>query len=317
MDIAFVLLGLIGLFGGGHLLVQGAIALASRLGISPLVIGLTVIGFGTSAPELVTSVQAAFAGSPGIAVGNVVGSNIANVLLILGLVSIATPIAVTPATLKRDGGALVAASLFCMAIVLHGFSGRATGALLVLALAVYLVGTWWSERRSTGVAGARPIDESIPIPAAPMSAWRAFSVLTIGLAITVASARLLVIGSVALAEVAGVSETVIGLTVVSIGTSLPEIVTSLIAARRGQADMALGNVVGSNLFNILGILGVTSLLSPLAVPASIVQFDIWVMLAATLMMVAFGATGRRIGRREGATLLTGYAAYLGTLLVVS
>ena len=315
VDVLLVVVGLVGLLLGGDLLVRGAVALATRLNVSPMVVGLTVVGFGTSAPELVTSVQGALAGSPGIAVGNVVGSNVANVLLIVGTVALLRPIAVSPAALRRDGTALAAASLLCAAIVLHGSSGRLAGAVLVAALAAYLVGTIALERRARTPAGALYAEEAATASAPPVPAWRSGLTFAAGLAITVLGARLLVDGAVSLAAGLGVSEAVIGLTVVAIGTSLPEVATSVIAARKGQSDLALGNVIGSNLFNVLGILGVTSLLVPLEVPAAIAERDLWVMLAATALLVAFAVTGWRIERREGAALLAGYVAYLGWLTV--
>lgn len=309
--VGLVVAGLAGLVIGGELLVRGAVSAAKGFGISPMVIGLTLVGFGTSTPELVTSLQAALSGSPGIAMGNVVGSNIGNVLLILGIAVLLAPIAVDPAALRRDGAAMILATLLCLGAVLAGAIPRITGAGFLLALAGYLAFTLWSERRS---AAAAPVyaGQAEAVPGPEMRLGLALAV--VGLAVTILGARALVTGAVQIAQAVGLSETVIGLTIVAIGTSMPELVTSVIAVRRGQGEVALGNVLGSNIFNILGILGVTALVSPLAVPPEIIRADIWVMSAAAVLLVVFARTGWRLGRREGAVMLGGYAAYMGWLL---
>lgn len=300
--------GLIGLVVGGDLLVRGAVALAKRLGVSPLVIGLTLVGFGTSTPELVTSLQAAWAGSPGIAVGNVVGSNSANILLILGLSALIAPVAVTRSMLGRDGTALALATVMCLVVVQADLLMRGTGAVFLAALALYLVVTLRAGRIE-GDAGAE--DGAMLLS---LGRGRALLYLMGGLALTIGAARLLVTGAISVAAQLGMSEAAIGVSIVAVGTSMPELVTSVIAARRGQADVAIGNVVGSNLFNILGILGVTALVQPLAVPAEIARFDIWVMVAATVLLLVMGYTGARVTRSEGMVLLGSYAAYVAVLL---
>ena len=253
MNILFVLGGLLGLVLGGEYLVRGAVALAQRVGLSPLVIGLTVVGFGTSAPELVTSVQAALLGAPDIALGNVVGSNIANILLILGLAAVIAPVAISGRSFARDGTVMLAASLLCLGTVLLGQVDRLAGGVALVGLAAYLIYTFRSDR-----SGAEPME---PLPDQAPS-WLALVWLLGGLLLTILSARFLITGAVALAQAVGLSEAVIGLTIVAVGTSMPELVTSVIAARRGQSDVALGNVVGSNIFNILGVLGITALIQP-------------------------------------------------------
>lgn len=313
-DILLVLLGLGALVAGGELLVRGAVGIATRLGIPPLVIGLTLVGFGTSTPELVTSLQAAFLGSPGIAVGNVVGSNIGNILLILGIAALLRPVAVTPAAFRRDGAVLVAATLAAIALALSGTLGRPGGAALAAALVAYVTFTVVTERRRHTAAATLYTAEAGTVAPPAGSAARLALLALAGLAVTILGARLLVDGAIGLAEAAGVSDTVIGLTVVAIGTSTPELVTSVIAVRRGQGDVAFGNIVGSNIFNILGILGITALVHPLDVPPQILAFDIWAMLAATLALVVFARTGWRVGRREGALLLAAYVAYLAAVL---
>ncbi len=313
----FVILGLIGLVAGGELLVRGAVSAAKSLGISPLVIGLTLVGFGTSTPELVTSLQAAWTGSPGIAIGNVVGSNIGNILLILGLTAMFGAIAVNPASFKRDGAVLMAATVAALGFSLFGELGRIAGASLFAALIAYLAYTLWSERSQP--TEAQPVYEAeaeLVGGSGKSISVSAFQALA-GLAVTILGARLLVTGAVEMAQAAGISETLIGLTIVAIGTSLPELVTSIMAILRKQGDVAFGNIVGSNIFNILGILGVTALVQPLSVPPEILRLDIWVMLGATLLLLVFSRTGWRLGRLEGTALLAGYLIYLGVLIATA
>ncbi len=317
MDLIYILGGFVGLMLGGEMLVRGAVTVAERLKVPPLVIGLTLVGFGTSTPELVTSVEAALAGSPGIAVGNIVGSNIANILLILGLAALVSPIVVASAAFKRDGAVVLIATLMCVGAVLMGSMGRLAGGVFFLGLLAYLAYTLITERRNA-TAAARVYEaeaESLPAPTANL--LLAALLFVAGLALTVLGAKFLVEGAISLAAGLGVSETVIGLTIVAVGTSLPELVTSLIAARKGESDVAFGNIVGSNIFNILGILGVTAIVQPLEVPVEIIRLDIWVMAAATLLMLAVAVSGWRISRREGAVMLAGYVAYLGWLALTA
>ena len=306
MDFLLIAVGLVGLLLGGEMLVRGAVGVAARLGLPPMVIGLTLVGFGTSTPELLTSVQAALAGAPGIALGNVVGSNTANILLILGVAALLLPVAVSPGTFRRDGAALALATALCVAATLAGTIGRLWGAALVAGLALFLFTTLRSSRADPDAAA----DELPGLRAAlPVS----LVLSAAGLAVTIVGAKLLVDGAVSVARDFGVSEALIGVTIVAIGTSLPELATTLVAARRGQNDVAFGNVIGSNIFNVLGILGITALVSPLAVAPQIAAFDIWVMTAATVGLIAAAVTGWRITRAEGAALLVAYAAYIGWL----
>jgi cation:H+ antiporter len=319
--------GLVLLIVGGDLLVRGAVQVASRLGVSPLVIGLTLVGFGTSTPELVTSVQAALIGAPGIAFGNIVGSNIANILLIVGASAILCPIAVTSAALKRDGVFMIAVAVTFAALAAMLPMMRLTGAVFVLALAGYIYLAFRQERQATsGQHGAiydkgaalQAADPGLaPAPDAPaMEAPEKTSILVpvlitiAGLAMVIGGGTLLVSGAVTLARAFGISETVIGLTIVAIGTSLPELVTSVMAASRRQGDVAFGNIVGSNIYNILGIGGATALIAPSPVPAEIVSFDNLVMLAASVLLVILAWTGLKIDRREGVALLAGYLFYV-------
>lgn len=309
--------GLLLLVIGGEALVKGAVAVAKRLGISPFLIGLTLVGFGTSTPELVASLQAALIGSPGIAIGNIVGSNIANVLLILGLSAIILPLATTKAAFRRDGTALIGASLAFVAVVLLGTIDRWAGLVFLGLLAGYTVYSYRTERRTHDAAAlvheaeAAEVEETPPRGLGPPTGA---AMAVAGIAAVVLGADLLVGAAIAIAEAAGVSETVIGLTLVAVGTSLPELVTSVMAAMRGHGDVAFGNVIGSNIFNVLGIAGLTAVVIPIPVPPDIARLDVWVMLAAALLLVLFAATGWRIVRWEGVAFLATYAAYLAVQL---
>lgn len=305
LDLVLLVGGLVLLVGTASLLVQGASALALRLGLSPLVVGLTVVAFGTSAPELVVSVQAALAGAGGIAVGNVVGSNIANIGLILGVSALIRPIASDPSVLRRDMPLLAVATLIGAGMLLDQTVGRLEGGGLLFLLGVYLT---WSLReahrqRADTDGGALP----------PRSrAWTDGVRVLLGLAGLVLGSDLFVRGAVGLAEDAGISNAVIGLTVVALGTSLPELATSVVAALRGESEIAVGNVIGSNLFNVLGILGIAALVRPLAAPG--LQFlDLAVMAGLTLALVPMMRSGRRLDRGEAVLLAGGYAAYVGVL----
>lgn len=312
MLVLTLIAGLIILVIGGDLFVRGAVSIAERLGVSAWLIGLTLVGFGTSTPELVTSLQAAFAGSPGVAVGNVVGSNIANILLILGLAALVSPVIVMKGALKRDGMVLILSALACLSAVMMGSLGRPVGLVFLFGLAAYLGLAIWQEGRTGQVSAAGIIDAGHRQRS--LRGMLVPGLLTLaGLAMTIFGASLLIDGAIGLASQLGVSETIIGLSIVAVGTSLPELVTSLMAAIRKQSDVAFGNIVGSNIYNVLGILGVTALVHPIGVPSQIVAVDIWVMLAATAALILFAATRHRIGRIEGALLAAGYAAYIAWL----
>jgi len=314
--------GFVLLIVGGELLVRGAVRVAAAIGVSPLVIGLTLVGFGTSAPELVTSVQAALSGSPGIAYGNIVGSNIANILLIVGAAALISPIAVTSAALRRDGGVMLAVAVVFAIIAWAMPLGTAVGAVFVAALAGYIYLAFRQERMAApdghgavydkGMA-LENVDDSVAPSAQVAGRGSVFIFLLIavaGLVLVVFGGRFLVDGAVALARGFGVSETVIGLTIVAVGTSMPELVTSVVAALRRQGDIAFGNIVGSNIYNILGIGGVTAMMAPGRVPETIVAFDNVVMVAVSVLFIAVAWTGFRIARWEGCVLLAGYIAYI-------
>ena len=309
--------GLVLLVIGGDALVRGAVSFAVRAGISPLLVGITIVGFGTSTPELVTSLQAASIGAPGIAIGNVIGSNIANILLILGITALISPFAISRAAFRRDGVALCIASTLCVAVVLFGYLFRVWGFVFVALMVSYIVYTYLQERHEQDASTARLSDEAAPPQAVPSRLWVAVILAVGGIALTILGAHLLVDGAISLAATVGLSETVIGLTIVAVGTSLPELVTSLTAALRRQSDIAFGNIVGSNIYNILGILGITALVTPIPVPREIAEVDIWVMSAATILFFIFSVTGWRLSRIEGGVFLFGYTVYTTYLIATA
>ncbi|MCC6720492.1 MAG: calcium/sodium antiporter [Acetobacteraceae bacterium] len=315
--------GLALLVAGGELLVCGAVRLAERMGVSPLVIGLTLVGFGTSMPELVASVQASLAGSPGIAVGNVVGSNIANLLLVLGVSALLCPIVVGSRALQRDGVVVLGTAVAFALVGLMMALDRLVGAVFLAGLVGYIVYAWRQERLGTaGHTAAYDVAEAfaaahggVPAPGGTgrLAVVLSAGMVVAGLGLVVAGGGLLVDGAIALARTLGVSDSVIGLTVVALGTSMPEMVTSIMAAIRRQADVALGNILGSNIYNVLGIAGATGLIAPTVIPEGMVWFDNLVMVAVSAVALLFAWTSRRIGRREGATLLAGYGVYLAVI----
>ncbi|MFU8824918.1 calcium/sodium antiporter [Yoonia sp.] len=301
MDYVYLVAGLIGLFFGGEALVRGSVGIARRLAIPPLLIGLTVVGFGTSTPELLVSVDAAWRGVPDIALGNIIGSNIANILLIVGLTALVWPITVTGATLRRDTLVMVAAALALVPVFALGYMGRLSGVVLVGGLVGYLI---WAYR-TPGDATAE--DENLPAPS--LALVSALWVIG-GLVVLMVGARFLVDGAVSIARGFGISEAFIGLTIVAVGTSLPELATSLIAAFRRQSEIAIGNIVGSNIFNVLGILGVTAMIAPIPVAGRFLRFDLPVTIAVSLLLTALLLTRPKIGRWMGVALLAAYLAYV-------
>ena len=328
MQTALLILGgLVLLVLGGELLVRGSVRVAERLGVSPLLIGLTLVGFGTSTPELVTSVQAALIGSPGIAVGNIVGSNLANILLILGASALLMPLAIESRALARDGLIGLGATLLFLAAAWTTGLGRGVGAGLVLLLILYLVYAYRQERGGGAehtaafdrAEAAEGVDHALvprPPEGAGARAWIAPVATALGgLLLIVLGGRWLVAGAIDFARLAGMTETAIGLTIVAVGTSMPEFVTSAVAALRRQADVAVGNVLGSNIYNLLGIGGLTGLIAPTAIPGEIAVFDLPLLVGATLLLLLFAASGMRLNRLEGALLLGGYAGYVAWLLV--
>ncbi len=313
MTIGLLLAGFVLLVGGAELLVRGAARLAAAMGLSPLVIGLTVVAIGTSAPELATSIGAALSGSPDIALGNVVGSNIANVLLILGMTALVAPLVVSRQLVRLDVPIMLGAALLVFGLSLDGGLGRGDGiGLLALALAYIGLLLWLAKRHPEGV----PAPEANAV--APVW-WRDALYVAAGLALLVLGANWLVGAAVAIAQVLGISEMVIGLTVVAVGTSLPELATSILATLRGQRDMAVGNIVGSCIFNLLLVLGATAALAPAGIPVApaVLRFDFPVMTAVALACLPIFFTGFQVRRWEGGLFVAYYVAYTGYLLLRS
>ena len=301
--------GFILLFVGGEALVRGAVSLARRLHVSPLLIGATVVAFGTSMPELVVTLQAALRGSYGIAFGNVIGSNIANLLLILGLAVTITPVLVTRRAAARDGAALIGATALLVVFISFGTLVAWQGALMLVLLGLITGASYWHERRLGGERGVRHRQEAEERQHLPKSIWLAVPTALLGLAGVSIGAHLMVGAATIIARGLGITETVIGITVVAVGTSLPELATTVVAAYRKHADVAIGNVLGSSLFNILAILGVVTVVTPLPVPDEIVHLDIWVLAGITGLVIAAMLSGFRLGRPFGVLLLLGYAAF--------
>lgn len=316
MDWLAIAGGLVVLTLGAEILIRGATALARQFGVSDLLIGLTLVGFGTSTPELVSSVQAALIGSPGVAVGNVVGSNVANILLILGISALIAPIVVERTAFRRDGLVVLIATLAMIGVSLTGEFGRMAGAGFLAAITLYIVYAFFTERKApTTPQAEHHIAEAASLPAGPKSLLLDVIMAIAGLALLIIGAKFLVTGAISVAGRLGVSETIIGLTVVAIGTSLPELVTSVMAALRGKSSLALGNVIGSNIYNIFGIMGTTALIHPIAAPVEIIAFDNWVMLGATLLLILFSLTKGKISRIEGGALAAAYGAYIAWLVL--
>ncbi|CAN5766548.1 calcium/sodium antiporter [soil metagenome] len=311
--------GLAVLVVGGELVVRGASRLAISLGISPVVIGLTVVAFGTSSPELAVSLGSSLQGSPDVAVGNVVGSNVYNILLVLGVAALIRPLVVQQKLVWFDVPLVIGASVLFWVLALDGSLEIMEGSLLLILLGVYTVVSIAAGRRDSAEitaeyrAGISPGREDAPVP----SRGRDVFVFLVGLGALVIGAQVLVWGATAIARSVGIPELVVGLTVVAIGTSLPELVTSVVAAVRGQRDLAVGNAVGSNLFNILGVLGVSAIVVPGGVPiaAGAVSFDIPVMTVVAVACLPLFFTGHLIRRWEGALFLAFGAAYTAYLVL--
>ncbi|MFZ9200509.1 MAG: calcium/sodium antiporter [Paracoccaceae bacterium] len=301
MTYLLFIVGLLGLFFGGEYLVRGASSIARRFGISPLVIGLTIVGFGTSAPELLVSVNAALAGQPAIAIGNVLGSNIANILLILGVSAVIAPLIIPARRLARDLAFMLLATAVIWVMLLDGVVTRPEGGILIAGLAVFLFMAF-----SSG---------SVPQEDDPMETSIAKATLMTlgGLGLLVIGAHFLVDSASTIARTFGISEAVIGLTIVAVGTSLPELATSVIAAYRRQTEIAVGNVVGSNIFNIFSILGITALITPIPAEARFATIDMpWVAATAvglTVLAVWLGG----LPRVAGVVLLAAYGGYLALM----
>ena len=302
------------LYYGADFLVKGGVSIATRFGVSALVIGLTLVAFATSAPELVVSVQAALAGSSDISIGNVIGSNICNIALILGLSAVIAPLSVHRKVLRFDLPVMTAVTLAMAAIglLLGGFN-RLTGAVFFAGLLAYIAWNIRLEKRDGSGDAETEIREEVE-NSRKYPLWLAAAFVIGGAAALVLGGKFIVDGAVGLGRMAHLSEAVIGLTIVAVGTSLPELATSLVAAARGEQDIAVGNVVGSNLFNMLGIMGIAPMIRPVSA-AGITPVDWGMLLVSTLLLVPFMHTGRKVVRRDGAVLLALYCAYIAFLAV--
>lgn len=306
MDYLLFGIGLALLLWGGDRMVSGAVRMSEHLRVSPLAISIVVVGLGTSLPELVTSLTGALQGSPGIAIGNVVGSNIANILLVIGVGALIAPLAIERDPTHRELLCMLAAGGMVVVAMSQPVVERWVGITFTVVLMAYLVSVLVAARNAH-VQG----DNGTATTPAPRAVLVREGVMTgVGIAVLVVGADLMVSGALGIARTFEVPESVIGLTLLALGTSLPELATTIIAVRKGETDVAVGNVVGSTLFNLLGILGITAAVVPLAVPADIANFDQWVMMAAICVLVVFAWSGSRVSRAEGAVLLAAYPAYL-------
>ena len=314
-SLLFILAGFVILMFGGETLVNGAVSVAKRLDVPPLVIGVVLVGFGTSVPELVTSIEAVLRGSEGIAVGNVLGSNIANVLLVAGAGALLIPVAKPTRGFTRDSLVLAVATLMLIATAYAGSIDRIVGTMYLAVLGLYIAYMIMTERKSAKKRKAEKIDkgESFTIEKSVKSIPMGLLLSVIGIAMTVLGAKLLVEGAVDIARLFGVSETVIGVTIVAIGTSLPELATAVIAGVKGESDVSIGNIIGSNIYNILAILGATALVKPFSIDPSILKFDLWVMVFATILIIHVPVAFKGINRTMGGLFLAGYFTYLAAV----
>ena len=317
IDIGLVILGLVLLVAGGEALVRGASTIAARVGISPLVIGLIVVSSATSAPELAVTIGAVVEGEPGLAVGNVIGSNIANILLILGLSAMVSPLVIKRQVVRFDIPVMVGITVLLLGLTLDGEVGLIDGILLLLGLVLHAVASVVIGRRDA--ASLSEPDAEAALNTKPVPLWLAALLLAGGVALLVGGAQALVTGAVNIALDLGVSSLVVGLTVVAVGTSLPELATSLVAIRRGERDMAVGNIVGSNIFNIGLVLGLPAIVfqEGIRVPEAAVALDIPLMLAAALALLPIAFTGFIVARWEGTLFVALYLSYLAYVVLAA
>ncbi len=305
-----ILGGLAMLVAGGEVVVKGAVALARRMNISTVVIGLTIVAYGTSAPEMMISIQASLQNHPDIALGNVIGSNIANILLVVGLTALLWPIDTHQGLARRDGTVMLAAALILVVMSLNGDINRFNSLVLVLMATLYTLFTVYdakhNEKDSELVEELK--EEAKETPAMPL--YLSLAMLAAGIALLAFGSDILIKGAVALALGFGLSEAVIGATIVAVGGSSPELITSLMAAIRKHADIGLANIVGSNIFNIFAVVGAAGVAAPLAVSPQFLTFDLWLMLGVTLLFFGLMLVRKKIGRVEGAVFTAGYASYI-------
>jgi cation:H+ antiporter len=316
-NLPILALGLVLLTAGAEALVRGASSIATRLGIPSLIVGLTIVAFGTSAPELAVSVGAAWSDQADIALGNVVGSNIFNVLFILGLSALVVPLAISSQLVRVDVPLMIGASILVLLLALDGHIGRLDGAILFAGIILY---TGFQIRQGMRERTSAANGTSAVAQSKADQGWWVDPLLVLGgLVILVVGSRLLVTSAVSIAQSLGVSELVIGLTIVAAGTSMPELATSVVASMRGERDIAVGNVVGSNVFNLLAVLGLASLVSPsgIAVAQQALQFDLPVMVAVAIACLPIFVTGREIARWEGGLFFAYYLAYTAYVVMAA
>ena len=311
--IAILVIGLIILIVGGDYLVRGSSSIALRLHLSPLVVGLTIVAFGTSAPELVISVQSALKGSPDIAMGNVIGSNICNLALVLGLTSVISPVKVQSNSIRIDWPMTMGASILLYIMIREGYLQGIEGMIMVVVLSIYLFFIIRQSRKNILASKAESEDEIPDAP--PKQMWKDLVFILLGCVGLYYGSEWFVGSAKGLALSLGVEERVVGLTVVALGTSLPELATAAVASYKGQTDLALGNLMGSNIFNILSILGITSIIKDIHVHEIILNKDIIWMLLITLMILPLMIIRREVGRVDGLILLIVYAVYIYTVIV--
>lgn len=309
-DIIFLIIGIALLTTGGELLIRGSLSAATSLKISPLLSGLIIVGFGTSSPELAVSVDAAINLRADIAMGNVVGSNIGNILLILGMCALIKPLAVRPLALSRDALTVVLSSVLLLVLVGGSSLVRIDAIILVIALLTYLFWAYYSERNVDSLSAQLHKAEGTEVTGTPTTILNTVVYILLGLSLLIGGSQVLLTGAIGIAESYQISEAFIGLTLVAIGTSLPELSISVLATIRGHADVAVGNILGSNIFNTLGILGVSAILQPLPVQQRMLDFDLWVMLGVSVLLFLFLYTGKTINRLEGCILVLGYLIYV-------
>ena len=309
LEIAMVLGGLFGLYLGAEGLVRGSSSLAFRIGITPLVVGLTVVAFGTSAPELLVGLF----GTDDVAVGNILGSNVANLALILGAAALIRPIEIKSRAVRRDLPIMVAATLLFIGVAINGSFSRIDGVILLAAMAAYLTYTFFEARRDMDQFREMMGDDLLDRAPDKHPAWRDVTMLVAGIVGLAIGAKLMVDGSIVIAQVLGVSELVIGISIVALGTSLPELATSLVAAYRDEADISVGNVIGSNIFNLLFVIGILAVVGGLTVDEHALRIDLWVVLGVSVGIWPLLRSGHVLNRLEGALLLAFYFGYMITL----
>ena len=306
IELLQVIGGLIVLIIGGEFLVRAAVAMANKLGVPTLIIGLTIVSFGTSAPEMVISIQAVLDGLPDISIGNIVGSNVANILLVLGVTALIFPIAVDAKVMKRDAPLMMFATVLFAAFMFTGEISRIHSIVFLGMMVIYTVYLFRSVKRGEDADLLEELEEETDVE---MPTWKAIGAMLIGLVMLAVGSDVMVAGASEMARSFGVTEAMIGLTIVALGTSAPELVTCVVAAYRKHSDIAIGNIVGSNLFNIAVIGGTASMVKPIAVNPMFLTYDVWLLILITLVLVSFMLVGKKINRAQGGIFVVGYIAY--------